>query len=114
MIARPIAALLLALAVLVLGFSSTAFAGIAPPVYMTGGKVTGKHVFDVEDSITDISSHDIGRSLSRYSYVIDATVGITMARQLPTIQHVVATTPPQYWIVEHGTKTGRIRMRSKT
>jgi hypothetical protein len=32
--------------------------------------------------------------------VIDATVGINMARSLPTIQRAVANAPPQDWIIE--------------
>jgi hypothetical protein len=95
--------MLLGAALIVLGISSTAHANAPGPAYLTGGNATGKHVFDIGDSITDLTAADLSRSLKRYSYVIDATVGITMARSLPAIQHAVAATPPQDWIIELGT-----------
>jgi hypothetical protein len=99
---RGIAVVVLA-ALLVLGLGGIATAGSPAPVHLTGGTSTGKHVFDIGDSITDLDAPDLTRALARFSYVIEATVGITMARSLPAIQHEVATTPPQDWIIELGT-----------
>ncbi len=100
---RRIAAMLVGAACLVLWLSSTANAGAPAPVHLTGGDSSGRHVFVIGDSITDLAAPDLSRSLKRYSYVIDATVGINMARSLPTIQRAVAGTPPQDWIIELGT-----------
>ncbi len=100
---RRIAAGVVAAALLVLGLGETAMAGSPPPVHLIGGTSSGKHVFDIGDSITDLTAPDLAKALKKYSYVIEATVGITMARSLPAIQHEVATTPPQDWIIELGT-----------
>jgi len=103
MTVRRITALMLGAALLVLGFAGSANAGEAPPVHLVGGNANGQHLFVIGDSITDITTPDLTKTLKRYSYVIDATVGIKMAAQLPTIQRTVATTPPQDWIIELGT-----------
>ena len=100
---RRMAAGAVAAALLVFGLGGTATAGSPAPVHLTGGTSTGRHVFDIGDSITDLTAPDLVKALQRYSYVIDATVGITMARSLPAIQHEVTTTPPQDWIIELGT-----------
>jgi hypothetical protein len=101
--ARRVIASLMGAVVVVLGLCTTAGAAAPPPAHFVGGSSTGKHVFVIGDSITDLTAPDLTRSLKRYSYVIDATVGITMASSLPIIQHAVATTPKQYWVIELGT-----------
>ena len=90
-------------ALLTFGLGGTATAGSPPPVHLAGGTSNGLHVFDIGDSITDLTAPDLVKALQRYSFVIDATVGITMARSLPVIQREVATAPAQDWIIELGT-----------
>ena len=83
----------------------TAFAGGDPgaPVYVTGGKSTGKPVYDIGDSITRLTASNLEWSLKQDSYVINATPSITMAKSLPAIKNAVATMPAQNWVIELGT-----------
>jgi lysophospholipase L1-like esterase len=78
----------------------------APPaaaVTASGGSPNGRALYDIGDSITFLSMKNLERTLWPYSYTVDGDSGTTMAQRLPTIQQVVATTPPQKWVIELGT-----------
>jgi len=75
-------------------------------VSVSGGSSRGRTVDVVGDSITYLSSPEIRRSLSSYSYTIRATEGDTMDQMFPAIQELSAD-PARDWVVELGTNDAR-------
>jgi hypothetical protein len=85
-------------------FTSLTLAGAIPAGSAYNGNPSGPTVGIIGDSITRMSSANIGTDLySSYYVAIDAVIGITIGDQLPVVQTIARTEAPADWIINLGT-----------